>query len=194
MAYGTYDRFVIDTASDDSGLGTAANFADAANTTPILSKVVVEPRTVSRFGIRVVTALDYHTANVAMILTCYKYPANISANKVALGDLTVPAAGLAANSVAFVDVENKPVKAQAPYTGLAGYGTADLLPGDVVGVEISQTGTGGANLTGTFYPWVGLVQKAEVVGNENLRVNLTPAVTSSATDRIAAAEVDEPLA
>lgn len=177
MAYGTYDKNVV-----DRGL-LAGTFATAivleASTADILTVPVAEPITVTRFGFRPTVTFAYDTLTAKGVLTCYRYPKANSTDKVSLGTINLEN-GDAANKVYFVNVDNAPTAAVTPYKGVARLGKADFEPGDQVVVAISTAATGGANIAGDFQPWFAFHPRAEAVQNQDNTVDRTP--TKAAVD------------
>ena len=157
MAYGTYDKYVIDSAVVDAA--QAAAIALEAAAAAILTHTVYEPITVTRFGFRPTVAFDYDTQTAEGVLTLYRYPVAGGAGKVALA--TIPLADLAlVNDVYYVDVVNPPVAAR-------GKGRADIDAGEQVVVEITTQGAGGGAIAGDFQPFYCFNPRAEVEDNQS---------------------------
>jgi hypothetical protein len=187
MPYSQDDHYLFNSANDDHGMATAIALEAAAGA--ILTKTFELPFTVTRFGYRVTVAFDYHTLTTTGVLTCYKYPAGNSANKVALGTIDLTDAD-AAYDIPFVDLDNKPVAAVSPYTGVVGYGTCDLQGGDQVVIEITTQSVGDSYILGDFQPWFAGHPRAEEALNTPRLIDRTPAKTA-VTSNIATAEATE---
>jgi len=71
MAYGTYDKFIGDLSNDDSALATAIILEAAVGAK--LTKTVVDPLSVTRFGFRPTVAFNYDTLTTKGVLGLYKY-------------------------------------------------------------------------------------------------------------------------
>jgi hypothetical protein len=175
MAYGTYDRRVIDSSNDDHGMATAIALEAAAG--EILLKTIREPERVARFGFMPTVAFDYHTLTTKGVLTLYKYPGGVAGSKVALATINLEDGDVA--GIQYVcDPDNQPVGATAPYAGLDRRGKCDLDPGDQVAVWISTQAVGDTYILGDFQPFLYLFPRAESEGNEDYLVNRTPAKTA----------------
>lgn len=174
MAYGTYDRQVVDSSNDDHGRATAIALEAAAGA--ILTKTIVEPVSIDRFGFQPTVLFNYDTQVTKGVLTLYKYPFGVSGSKVALATINLEDGDLAKYTY-FCDVDNKVVEATSPATGVASKGIADLEPGDQVVVEISTQAVGGVYIAGDFQPFVCMHRRAESTENLNYAVDRTPAKT-----------------
>jgi hypothetical protein len=174
MAYGTYDRMVVDSANDDHGMASAILLG--SSTGAILTKTLKEPRVAVRFGYWVTTAFNYNTPTAIGVLTLYKYPGGNASNKVALATINLVDGALASIEY-FCDVDDKAVAAIAPYEGLAFKFIADLEPMDQIVVEMTTRATGGSYLTGAFQPFICLWKRAEETQNQQYTVDLTPVKT-----------------
>ena len=73
-----------------------------------------------------------------------------------------------------VDVDNKVVKAVAPYTGVADLGIADLVPGDKVEIEVMVAATDGGTPSGTYQPFFCWHNRGETENIMPTVVNRTP--------------------
>jgi hypothetical protein len=163
--YGSYEKHVIDKGA------AIANPADIAmeaalNTVTLLSRPLMEPISVSRFGYQAVVAFNYNVQTAEGVLTLYRYPLGNAANKVALQTIRLVDA-TPIGSVCYADVPNPPVAADKK-------GKADFNVGDVVAIWISTAGTGGGGIAGDFQPFFTFHPRAEVAVNQSLMVNLTP--------------------
>jgi hypothetical protein len=181
MAYGTYDKYVIDGGVLPANMANAAN----ANGSPaaVLAYPVKEPITVTRFGFYPVANITYGATPTYGILTLYRYPQGANTNKIALASISMGGPGSVANTtwvptvgkVYYVDVWNWPMKANFgpndPYTGIWFKGMADFDAGDTVAVEITTQGNSNA---GTFQPYFTWNPRAEEQFNQPCLVNLTP--------------------
>jgi hypothetical protein len=174
--YGTYTRKVVDSANDNHGMAVAIALNAAVGN--ILTKSAREPMCVERFGFAPTVALDYDTATAKAVLTLYKYPGGVTADKVALATITLED-GDEPGVQYVVDVDNQPVKAAAPYTGIQPKGMADLDPGDQVGIEITTQGAGGGGIAGTFQPFFCWHERPESEDNMSNLVNRTPVKASA---------------
>ena len=174
--YGTYEREVVDSSNDNHGMATAIALNAAAGN--ILSKSAREPMCVDRFGFAPTVEFDYDTVTTKAVLTLYKYPGGVTANKVALATITLEDGDVPGTQYV-VDVDNQPIKAAAPYTGIQRKGMADLDPGDQVGIEITTQGAGGAGIVGTFQPFFCWHNRAETENNLAKLVNRTPVKATS---------------
>jgi hypothetical protein len=164
MAYGTYDKHVFDACVSDAGLASA--LALEAGAGAVLVKTMVEPVTVTRFGFRVMADnFNYDTLSVKGVLGLYKYPGGPGdvANKVKLGEINLENGYLAYN-VYYVDVDNK-------------LGVADINAGEAVAIHIDTAAVGGTEV-GDFQPFFCANPRAEVVGNQTLMHDVTPAVVT----------------
>lgn len=156
MAYGTYDRHVVDNAVCDAQRATAIVLE--ASTGAILTKTVLEPITVSRFGFVPTVAFDYDTLVTEGVLTLYRYPAGVSGSKVALATIALED-DAAVGDIYFVDVDNK-------------LGYADFNAGDQVVIEITTQAAGGTEV-GDFQPFFTFNPRAEVTANQAKMHNRT---------------------
>ena len=162
MAYGTYDKHVFDAAVGDASLASA--LALEAGAAAVLVKTMVEPVTVTRFGFRVMAdTFNYDTLSVLGKLGLYKYPGGPGdvSNKVKLGEIYLTE-GLLAYNVYYVDIDNK-------------LDVADIKAGEAVAIHIDTAAVGGTEV-GDFQPFFCANPRAEVVGNQSLMHNVTPAV------------------
>jgi len=187
MPYSQDDHYLVNSAGDDHGMATAIEMEAA--TGAILTKSFEQPITVTRFGYRVTELFQYHTKTTEGVLGIYKYPGGVAANKVLLGAITLKD-GDAVGDCPFVDLDNKPVAAVAPYTGLVPYGTCDLQAGDQVVIEITTQGVGDAYVLGAFQPFFCYHPRAEDAGNQPHMIDRTPEKTA-VTWNVAAAETGE---
>jgi hypothetical protein len=187
MAYSQDDHFIFNSCNDDHGMAAAIELEAAAGA--ILTKSFEQPRLVTRFGYRVTELFQYHTKTTEGVLTIYKYPGGVSANKVALGTITLKD-GDAVGDCPFVDLDNQPVAAVSPYTGLAPYGVCDIEAGDQVVIEITTQGVGDSYILGEFQPFFCAPPRAEEAGNQPRMIDRTPTKTA-VTSNIAAAEATE---
>ena len=163
MAYGTYDKLVTDPGCVVAN-PTAIELEAAAGAI-LVSRPLMEPITVTRFGYAVTVAFDYDTQTTEGVLTLYRYPLGNASNKVALATIPLQDA-LAAGRVAFCDVDNPPVAADLK-------GKADFNAGDIVAIWISTQSVGGTEL-GDFQPYYCWHPRAEVSENQSLMIDLTP--------------------
>jgi hypothetical protein len=175
MTYGTYDRFVVDSSNDDHGMDTAIQLE--ATVGAILLKTIREPMRVARFGFMPTELFDYETLTTKGVLTLYKYPLGVAANKVALATINLEDGDLAGKQYV-CDPDNLPVAATSPYAGLDERGVCDLNPGDQVAVWITTQAVGTSYIAGDFQPFVYLFPRAEGEGNEDYLVNRTPTKTA----------------
>ena len=175
MAYGTYDRMVVDSSNDDHGMASAIDMGAATGV--ILLKTIREPRTVARFGYMPTVELQYQTKTTEGVLTVYKYPLGVAASKVALGTIALKDAAAAFVHYG-VDLDNQPVAATAPYQGVADLGLCDLQPGDQVAIWITTQAVGSSYLAGAFQPFLDLFKRAEANGCMTGYVDLTPVKTA----------------
>ena len=171
--YGSYEKQVISKAlavAEPTGI----NMNAAANTVAFLSRPFYEPACVTRFGYQVTTAFVYGTTPTEGVLTLYRYPGGDASAKIALGTIVLQDA-LAANAVAYADVDN----AYVPATYVDGVLTvrarnkADLDVGDVVATWVTTMANGGTE-TGVYQPYICVHPRAEVEDNQALMHNLTP--------------------
>jgi len=174
MAYGTYDRQVIDSSVDDHGQATAIEME--ASTGAILTKTAKEPMSVDRFGFLVTELFQYHTLTTIGVLTLYKYPQGVAANKLALATINLED-GAQVGCLYYVNVDNKCLPAVYPYTGVKDVGIADLNPGDQVVIEISTQGVGDIYVLGAFQPVFFWHNRAEDPGNMTQVFDRTPVKT-----------------
>ena len=161
--YGFYDKHVVDPGAVVAN-PTAIELEAAAGAV-FVSRPLMEPITVTRFGYAVTVAFDYDTQTTEGVLTLYRYPLGNASNKVALGTIVLQDA-LAAGSVVYADVLNPPVAADKK-------GKADFNASDVVAIWITTQSVGGTEL-GDFQPYFCFHHRAEVEANQSLMVNLTP--------------------
>jgi hypothetical protein len=187
MPYSQDDHYLVNSSGDDHGMATAIELEAA--TGAILTKSFEQPVTVTRFGYMVTELFQYHTKTTEGVLGIYKYPAGVSANKVLLGSITLKD-GDAVADCPFVDLDNKPVAAVSPYTGLVPYGICDLQGGDKVVIEITTQGVGDAYILGAFQPFFCFHPRAEEALNTPRMIDRTPEKTA-VTSNIAAAEATE---
>jgi hypothetical protein len=169
--YGSYIRKVVDSSNDNHGMATA--IALNAATGNILTKSAREPMCVERFGFAPTVAFDYATQTRKGVLTLYKYPGGDTSKKVALATINLEDGDVPGTQYV-VDVDNQPVKAAAPYTGVQSKNVADIDPGDQVGIEITTQGAGGAGIAGTYQPFFCWHERPETENNMAKLVNRTP--------------------
>jgi hypothetical protein len=158
MAYGTYDKHVCERGDAQTAMTSAA--IEAA-TGELLVKTVLEPITVSRFGVQIKPGanIDYDNASPTLCeVALYKYPLGVSGSKVLLGSFEIPDGALA-GAVLFADIDNK-------------LGAADFNTGDQVAVVIKTQGAGGTEV-GDIYPYFTFNPRAEVAANMSLAVDMT---------------------
>jgi hypothetical protein len=174
--YGSYAKQVVDPGCVVAN-PTAIILEAAANTVVLLSRPLMEPITVTRFGYQVTVAFDYDGVITAQgKLALYRYPQGNATNKVLLQEIDLQD-DLAAGVVAYADVPNPmvdPVKVNGVIT-VRGYNKADFNAGDVVAiwVDTMAVGTGGTEL-GDYQPYFCCHPRAEVCDNQPLMLNLTP--------------------
>jgi|WetSurMetagenome_2_1015567.scaffolds.fasta_scaffold250420_2 hypothetical protein len=161
--YGSYEKMVTDPGAVVAN--PTAIVLEAATGAVFVSRPLMEPIAVSRFGYAVTVAFDYDTQTVEGELTLYRYPLGNASDKVALQTIPLQDA-LAAGMVAYADVPNPPVAADLK-------GKADFNAGDVVAIWITTQAAGGTEL-GDFQPYFCWHPRAEVDANQPLMVNLTP--------------------
>lgn len=161
--YGSYEKFVADPGAVVAN--PTAIILEASAGEIHVSRPLMEPITVTRFGYAVTVAFDYDTQTTEGVLTLYRYPLGNASNKVALQTIALQDA-LAAGSVAYADVPNPPVAADKK-------GKAEFNAGDVVAIWITTQAVGGTEL-GDFQPYYCWHPRAEVEANQSLMVNLTP--------------------
>lgn len=171
--YGTIDRRVVTTALADAMLGSAASMNAAVGSIASILFTADEPLTVDRFGYRPITAFNYNGLTAQGVLTLYKYPAGVAVNKVPLGTINLVDGALVFTDYV-CDIDNQPVKAVAPYAGVADLGLADLNPGDQLAIWVTTQATGGTYIAGTFQPFYAVHTRAENEANMASLVNLTP--------------------
>lgn len=187
MPYSQDDHYLVNSATDDHGMATAIEMEAAAGA--ILTKTWEQPVTVTRFGYRVTELFQYHTKTTQGVLGIYKYPNGVAANKVLLGTITL-LDGDAVGMAPYVDLDNQPVAAVAPYTGLAPYGTCDFQAGDQTVIEVVTQGVGDTYILGEFQPFFCFHPRAEEALNDPRMVDRTPDKTA-VTSNIAVAEATE---
>jgi hypothetical protein len=187
MPYSQDDHYLVNSSGDDHGMASAIELEAA--TGAILTKSFEHPVTVTRFGYRVTELFQYHTLTTAGVLGIYKYPGGVSADKVLLGVITL-LDGDAVGDCPFVDLDNQPVAAVSPYTGLAPYGVCDCEAGDQVVIEVKTQGVGDSYILGEFQPFFCYHPRAEEAGNQPRMIDRTPAKTA-VTSNIAVAEATE---
>ena len=171
--YGTDDRQVVDLANDDAALATAIILEAATGAK--LTKTVVEPITVTRFGFRPTVTFNYDTLTTKGVLTLYKYPAGNSGNKVALATINLEHGDLAGTQY-YVNVDNKVVKATSPATGVAPRAGADFQAGDQVVIEVTTQAAGGTEV-GDYQPFFCFTPRPEPHTMQDLVVDRTPEKT-----------------
>lgn len=159
MAYGTYDRWVFDLTNSDGELNTAVQVE--AGTGVVMTKTLVEPVTVSRFGFLVKSGqdIDYDTTTARSKHALYKYPLGDNSKKVKLAEIEI-AQGYKAGHVYYVDVDNK-------------LGQADFQAGDQIVDEIIVSGAGAGTELGDVYPFVSYNPRAAVAAEQTNMHNLT---------------------
>lgn len=165
--YGAYEKIPF---TPNLGIAWPAAIAlEAAAGVVLVSRPLVEPIAVTRFGYQVEVAFDYDTQTVEGVLTLYRYPGGDANAKVALA--TIPLKDVAVvNGVYYVDVDNVRVAGQSN-------GKADFSAGDQVAVWISTQGAGGGAIAGDFQPCFCFYPRAEVEANQPLMHDLTPVKT-----------------
>jgi hypothetical protein len=172
--YGSYDKYVVDKGAAVANPAAIALEA-ALNTVVLLSRPLMEPISVPRFGYQAVVALAYGGQTAEGKLTLYRYPGGDANTKVALQTIRLVDA-TAIGSVCYADVPNPVV----PATLVGGVITvrarnkADMEVGDVVAIWITTAATGGGGIAGDFQPFFTFHPRAEVKLNQPLMVNLTP--------------------
>ena len=170
--YGSYEKFVVEPATVVAN--TTAIELQAATGVKMVSRPLLEPICVTRFGYQVEVAFDYDTLVTQGVLTLYRYPGGDDSAKIAIGTIVLQDA-LAINSVAYADVDNVYV----PATYVAGVLTvrarnkADFDVGDKVAIWVTTQANGGTEV-GDFQPFFCFHPRAEVEANQALMVNLTP--------------------
>jgi hypothetical protein len=179
MAYGTYDKYVIDGGVLPANMANAtnANANTGTGANAVLGYPVKEPITVTRFGFYPVANITYPANATYGILTLYRYPQGNATNKIPLAAIQIGGwtGGALAGKVYYVDVWNWPMKANFgpndPYTGIWFKGMADFDAGDTVAVEITTQGNANAGTFQTYFCWN---PRAEEQFNQPCLVNMTP--------------------
>jgi len=178
MQYGTYVREVVDSANSDQGLASATALETAAGAIAASIKTAREPMTVERIGFMPTVEFDYDTQTTEGILTLYKYPGGDDSAKVALATIDLED-DAAVGYHYVVDVDNQPVAATSPYTGITRKGIADLDVGDKVAIWITTQAAGGGSIAGDFIPYFCWRTRAESEENMDYLVNRTPEKTAA---------------
>lgn len=173
MAYGAYDKHVLDAAVVDGALATGINLSAALNAVAFI-KTVNEPVTVTRFGFRPTTVFTYGTGPTIGILTLWRYPVAGGSGAVALATINLEDAA-AVNNVYYVDVPNPavpPTKVNGVIT-VRGRNKADIDAGEQIVVTVSLAAVGGTK-TGVYQAYVAYHPRAEVEDNQSKMHNRTP--------------------
>jgi hypothetical protein len=161
--YGSYEKLVADAGAV---VANPTAIALEASTGAIhVSRPLMEPITVTRFGYQATVAFDYDTQTVEGVLSLYRYPLGNASNKVLLQTIILPD-DTPIGSVCYADVPNPPVAADKK-------GKAEFNVGDVVAVWITTQAVGGTEL-GDFQPYYCFHPRAEIEANQPLMINLTP--------------------
>lgn len=157
MAYGTYDKSVLLPCHSNAGQETAIALEAAAGVK--FTYDVVEPITVTRFGIKPTVAFNYDTMTAAAVVKLKKYVTyGSSAGEVELASITLVQAWAAGN-VYYVDVENA-------------LNAACVDVGEQLVVEVTTQGAGGTE-TGDWLPYIMYNPRAEVAANQAAMHNIT---------------------
>jgi hypothetical protein len=156
--YGSYEKaLILNQANNDASLATAIALEAGAAVKSTWS--IIEPMTVTRFGIQVTVAFNYDTQTVLGILKLKKYVVyGSSAGEVELASIELTH-GLAAGSVVYVDVDNA-------------LGVANLKAGEQLVAEVTTAGVGGTE-TGDYTIFVAGNPRPEVAANQAYMVNQT---------------------
>lgn len=157
--YGSYAKgIILDQANNDAAKATAIALEASAAVKNTWS--IIEPMTVTRFGIQVTVAFDYDTQTAEGVLTLKKYIAyGSSVGAVTLGYITLTDA-LAAGSVVYVDIDNDA-------------GAANLKAGEQLVAEVTTRGAGGGSIAGDYTIFVVGHPRAEVAANQAYMVDQT---------------------
>jgi len=172
--YGFYDKSIV----VDPGAVVADPTAiemEAAGGAVFVSRPLMEPITVTRFGYQATEIFEYNTQTIEGILTLYRYPLGNANNKIALQTIRLVDA-TPVDSVCYADVPN-PIVAATFVNGVQtvpARNKADFDAGDIVAIWITTQAVASGSPTGKFQPYFCGHPRAEVEANQSLMVNLTP--------------------
>lgn len=164
MAYGTYDKHVL--KSTDSNAGQETAIALEASTGVKFTFDIVEPITVTRFGIKPTVTFTYDTMTTEAVVKLKKYITyGSSSGEVVLATITLTDPAVAANQdwlaghVYYVDVDNA-------------LNVACIDAGEQLVVEVTTQGAGGTEV-GDWLPYIMYNPRAEVAANQSAMHNIT---------------------
>lgn len=174
MAYGTYDKHVLHTIHSNAAQETAV--ALEAATGVKFTFDVVEPITVTRFGIKPTVTFAYDTMTAEAVVKLKRYITYGSATgAITLATITLTDPAVAANEdwtvghCYYVDVSNIPAYTDA-FTAV---NPADCKAGEQLVVEVTTQGAGGGGIAGDWLPYIGYNPRAEVAANQTALHNIT---------------------
>lgn len=166
MGYGTYDKNVLHTIHSNAGQETA--IALEASTGVKFTFDLVEPITVTRFGIKPTVTFNYDTMTTEAVVALKRYITyGSSSGAITLASITLKNAWVA-GSVYYVDVSNIPSYTDQ-YTAV---NPADCKAGEQLVVEVTTQGAGGTE-AGDWLPYICYNPRAEVAGNQATMYNVT---------------------
>jgi|GEM_PF-5875728 len=157
--YGSYGKeLVLNMANDDTAKATAIALEAVAGVKSTWT--ILEPITVTRFGIRPTVAFNYDTLVTKAVLKLKKYITPGSATgEVELASITLEDAW-AVGHVYYVDVSNLG-------------GKADIKCGEQLVAEVTTQGAGGTEV-GDYEIYIAGNPRAEVAANQSYMHNVTP--------------------
>jgi hypothetical protein len=166
MAYGTYDKEVLHTIHSNAAQETA--IALEAATGVKFTYDLVEPITVTRFGIKPTVTFDYDTMTTEAVVKLKRYITyGSSSGAITLATVTLKQ-GWVAGNVYYVDVPNIP-----DYTDqFTAVNPADCKAGEQLVVEVTTQGAGGTE-AGDWLPYICYNPRAEVAANQAAMHNVT---------------------
>jgi hypothetical protein len=156
MAYGTYDKYVMDDSRSNELLacttGALAAIGIAQAVAVMRTYELYEPIAVTRFGVKITTTMAYGTTPTLAKVALKKYPTfGSSSGAVTIAEFTIPE-GTVAGTVLWVDVNNSD-------------GRGDCLAGQQIVMATTVEGHGGTE-TGAYRPYFCYNPRAEVAGNQ----------------------------
>jgi hypothetical protein len=164
MAYGTYDKNVL--LPCHSNAAQEAAIITEATTGVKFTYDVVEPITVTRFGLKPTITLFYDTMTVQAIVKLKKYITyGSSSGAVTLATITIDDPAVTGNNawlaghIYYVDVENA-------------LNAACVDAGMQLVVEVTTAGVGSTS-SGAWLPYIMFNPRAEVEANQSAMHNIT---------------------
>jgi hypothetical protein len=166
MLYGEEIR-VVDSANADASLGAAVALETAAGAIASSLKTMDIPGFVRVIAYRPTVPFNYDTQTAEGVLTLYRYPKGVAANKVALGTIKLKD-GAEAGKIHFAKIDNTP-----PLTVPPSQPPANYQAGDVLAVWITTQAAGGGGIAGDFQPLFYVSNRGENIPNQSMLVDLT---------------------